>query len=57
MDEFAVTVTPADGARQCDADGCGGTNLLSAVEADETGEKRVLCPTHRVEWERELTEQ
>lgn len=50
-----ATVTPRPQAYQCDEDGCGSDELLAAVEPDDVDETRVLCPTHRVQWLREVS--
>lgn len=51
----AATITPDVEADRCDEAGCGSSDLLARVEPDAVDETRVLCPTHRVAWLREVT--
>jgi hypothetical protein len=50
-----ATITPAPEADCCGAAGCHADELLATVEPDAVDERRVLCPTHRVEWLREVS--
>lgn len=54
-DGATATVAPADGADGCDEDGCSGDELLARVDPDGDREPRVLCPRHRVEYLREVS--
>jgi hypothetical protein len=55
--EATATITPATDAEQCGADGCDVDELLSRVDPDvEDAPARVLCPTHRVAYLREVSE-
>jgi len=55
--EAAATITPAADASRCSEDGCETTELLSRVDPDaESAEARVLCPTHRVAYLREVSD-
>jgi hypothetical protein len=55
--EAAATITPATRATQCSIDGCDVADLLARVDPDDVdAEARVLCPTHRVEYLREVSE-
>jgi len=55
--EAAATITPATSAGQCAEDGCETTELLARVDPDaESAEARVLCPTHRVAYLREVSD-
>lgn len=54
--EPSATITPQTDARGCDEDGCENADLLAVVDPDTVDERRVLCPTHRVEWLREVSE-
>ena len=51
-----ATITPTPGAAACAEPGCEETDLLARVDpdADEIA-ARVLCPTHRVEYLREVS--
>lgn len=51
-----ATITPLADARECSADDCTTGELLARVEPDAVDERRILCPTHRVEWLREVSE-
>jgi hypothetical protein len=56
--EAGATINPDPEAGNCDADGCRERELLALVEPDdETASARVLCPTHRVEYLREVASQ
>lgn len=52
----SATITPTHQAGACSADDCEASELLARVEPDNVDEHRVLCPTHRVEWLREVAE-
>lgn len=52
-----ATITPEPGADACERYHCAADELLAAVEPDAVDERRILCPTHRVEWLREVSEQ
>jgi len=54
--DSAATITPLAQAGTCAAEGCDQAELLALVEPDAVDEQRVLCPTHRVEWLREISE-
>lgn len=54
--ESTATITPHTDACGCDKDGCENADLLALVEPDTINERRILCPTHRVEWLREVSE-
>jgi len=56
--DAGATIRPDPEAGNCDADGCRKRELLALVEP-ETGDAgaRVLCPTHRVEYLREVADQ
>jgi hypothetical protein len=51
-----ATITPVGGTDRCAEPGCEETDLLARVDpdADETA-AQVLCPTHRVEYLREVS--
>lgn len=51
------TITPRPDGEQCEEDDCDTTQLLGLVEPDHLDESRVLCPTHRVLWLREVADQ
>jgi len=52
----AATITPAPDADSCDEPGCDDDDLLARVDPDvESATARVLCPTHRVEYLREVS--
>lgn len=51
-----ATITPLADAEDCDADDCGADELLALVKPDHVAERRVLCPTCRVEWLREVSQ-
>jgi len=54
--EAAATITPAAGATECSASDCDVDELLARVEPDAVDAgARVLCPTHRVEYLREVS--
>lgn len=55
--DLTATVTPRPDAESCEADGCTETDLLALVEPDGVDEARVVCPTHRVAFLREVTQQ
>ena len=52
----SATITPTHQAGECSADDCEASELLALVEPDDADERRVLCPTHRVEWLREVAD-
>lgn len=52
----AATITPRPDGGECDSDGCSTDELLALVEPDLVDERRILCPTHRVEWLREVAD-
>lgn len=52
----SATISPTTQAQECIADGCEVSELLALVDPDGVDERRVLCPTHRVEWLREVAE-
>ena len=55
--EAAATITPATDASRCSEGGCETTELLSRVDPDATNAPaRVLCPTHRVAYLREVSD-
>ena len=55
--EAAATITPATNASRCSEDGCETTELLSRVDPDAVdASARVLCPTHRVAYLREVSD-
>jgi len=55
--EAAATITPDPDAPRCDEDGCDVDELLARVDPDaESAEGRILCPTHRVAYLREVSE-
>lgn len=55
--EAAATITPATNASRCSEDGCETSELLSRVDPDAAdASARVLCPTHRVSYLREVSD-
>lgn len=55
--EAAATITPTPDAVTCTEDGCGAAELLARVDPDVDGAgARVLCPTHRVRYLREVAD-
>jgi len=55
--EAAATITPVTDADRCSEDGCETSELLSRVDPDATNAPaRVLCPTHRVAYLREVSD-
>jgi hypothetical protein len=52
-----ATVTPHPEATTCEAENCTTGELLACVEPDALDEERTLCPTHRVQWLREVSGQ
>jgi len=56
--EAGARIRPDPEAGSCDADGCRERELLALVEPEtEDAGARVLCPTHRVEYLREVADQ
>lgn len=51
-----ATITPQPTADACERDDCAADELLALVEPDATEKRRVLCPTHRVLWLREVSD-
>jgi len=49
-----ATITPLPDAEECGYPECGETDLLARVEPDDVDEERILCPTHRVTFLREV---
>lgn len=50
-----ATITPdPDTAGRCERDGCECTELLALVEPGTDAPSRILCPTHRVKYLREV---
>lgn len=54
--DHAAEITPRPDARRCDAEDCSTRDLLAEVDPEGPAEARTLCPTHRVEFLREVTE-
>ena len=52
-----ATITPRPNASGCDEDGCDTAELLALVDPDAVNESRILCPLHRVQWLREVSNQ
>ncbi|WP_299237511.1 hypothetical protein [Natronomonas sp.] len=50
-----ATITPVPEADQCNKSGCEREELLARIEPDNTDKTRVLCPSHRVAWLREVS--
>lgn len=48
-------ITPRRDASGCDETDCSTTELLAEVDPRDD-ESRILCPTHRVEYLREVTD-
>jgi len=52
-----ATISPITDATGCGEDGCDVTDLLARVDPDAAdADARVLCPTHRVEYLREVSD-
>jgi hypothetical protein len=52
-----ATISPVVGENSCDEDGCDDTELLARIDPDTAdADARVLCPTHRVEFLREVSD-
>jgi len=52
-----ATISPVTGENNCDEDGCDLTELLARIDPDAAdADARVLCPTHRVEYLREVSD-
>jgi len=52
-----ATITPDPDADRCSSTGCNDDDLLARVDPDVDGAAaRVLCPTHRVEYLREVAD-
>lgn len=49
-----ATITPRPGASNCDQNDCANSEMLALIEPDDLDEYRVLCPTHRVAYLREV---
>ena len=49
-----ATITPRPQASSCDQNGCANREMLALIEPDDLDEHRVLCPTHRVAYLREV---
>lgn len=47
-------ITPRDDATCCEAEECSETALLASVNPVGATEAQILCPTHRVEFLREV---
>ncbi|MDQ2072833.1 hypothetical protein RBH20_09830 [Haloarcula sp. H-GB4] len=57
MNHAAATITPVSEPRQCTEPGCDVAELLARVDPDADGtDTRVLCPTHRVEYLRQVSD-
>ena len=56
--ETGATIRPDPEAGSCDADACRERELLALIEPEtEDAGARVLCPTHRVKYLREVADQ
>lgn len=49
-------ITPRTDATVCEADDCSVSKLLAEVDPTGTADSRILCPTHRVKFLREVTD-
>lgn len=50
-----ATITPKPDSAVCGATGCDETQLLAYVNPDNSANARTLCPRHRVEYLREVS--
>ena len=52
----SATITPTTDASQCSEANCDTADLLARVDPDaESADARILCPRHRVEYLREVS--
>lgn len=51
-----ATITPLPNADKCESDRCNRADKLAAVDPDGDPRERVLCPEHRVDYLREVTD-
>lgn len=54
---YEATITPSPSSVVCGATGCNETELLAHVDPDNDAAARTLCPDHRVEYLREVSNQ
>ncbi len=52
----AAEITPRPDADGCEAPGCTTSELLAEIDPEGDTAARVLCPTHRVEFLREVSD-
>lgn len=57
MTAGTATITPDPDVEACEKDGCEERNLLALIDPTGRREARALCPTHRVEYLREVANQ
>ena len=53
--DFTATITPCPSASECEADGCSANELLAKIEPEYRDQSPILCPQHRVEFLREVS--
>jgi len=53
--DSTATITPCFDDSECEADGCSADKLLARVEPEHRNQSSILCPQHRVEFLREVT--